>query len=420
MDSLFVSYVVGIITLLFCSGFFSGSETGLTASNRARIHKLKLEGNKRAKQVSYLHEREHQLLSAILLGNNLVNILASALATSLMITLFGEQGVVFATVIMTLLVLVFAEVLPKSYALMHSERVALRVAPVLVFLVRVFSPVTLFVEWLVRRLMWLLRVDMNVEISGKDEIKGAIELQHHEGTVQKSDRDMLGGVLDLEQVTVEDIMVHRKDMIMIDADLPVSQVVDQLLGSVVTRIPLWKDDPDNIVGVLHSKDLFRAVHQVSGKEVLDVNVLDIASEPWFIPDTTPVGVQLQAFKERRSHFALVVDEYGALQGLVTLEDVLEEIVGEIVDEHDTEGDGITHQKDGWYYLDGRVTIRDLNRRLDWRLPEEDASTIAGLVIHQAGVIPDVGEIFEFHGVIFEIHEKLGNQITGIRVKAALR
>lgn len=419
MDTATLIYYLGsILLLIIFSGFFSGSETGLTAASRAKIHKLRLEGNENAEKVSFLHENKEKLIGTILLGNNLVNILASALATSVMIQIFGEQGVFYATFIMTIVVLVFAEVLPKTYALQNSEKVALSVAPIMIWLVRLFYPITSTVQMFIEKVLSLfgMRADLEDDlISGEEAIRGAIELHHHEGTVQKDYRDMLGSILDLEKVEVGEIMVHRKKMVTIDIASPTSSIVRQVLEGSHTRVPLWKRNPDNIVGILHVKDLLKSLQEHIG-DIEELDIMQIASPPWFIPETTSVSKQLHEFRKERKHFALVVDEYGALQGLVTLEDILEEIVGEIMDEHDDEADGIQEAKDGWYYLNGTVTIRDINRNLDWKLPDEEATTIAGLIIHEAETIPDVGEIFSFYGITFEIHEKEQNQITKIRAR----
>ncbi|MCD6035750.1 MAG: corC [Rickettsiales bacterium] len=418
MDTILFFNIIGIFFLLMASAYFSAAETALTAASRAKMHKLRVEGNKRAKIFEKLRQEKERMIGAMLLGNNAINILSSAIATSLLIKFFGDEGVVYATIIMTFLVLIFSEALPKTYAIQHAEQVALRLSPSLAIMVKILAPITNTVQWIVTAIIRLSGVNKGHEgdfISAYDAVRGAIDLHHKEGTIRKLDKDMLGGVLDLYEVEIQDIMVHRKQMEMIDANLPVAEIVNLVINSSHTRIPLWKDNPDNIVGILHVRDVLIALKQHTG-EVNTLDVMSIVTEPWFVPETTQVYVQLAAFRAKRRHFALVVDEYGTLQGLVTLEDVLEEIVGEIMDEHDTEARGIIAEGAGWHYLDGSVTIRDLNRKLDWNLPDEDASTVAGLIIHEAQTIPDVGEIFTFHGVTFEIHEKEDNQVTGIRVK----
>ncbi|MCP5432859.1 MAG: HlyC/CorC family transporter [Alphaproteobacteria bacterium] len=406
-----------IAALLFASGFFSGSETALTAASRARMHRLAQEGDARARRVMELIGDRERLIGALLLGNNLVNILASALATSLFLKLFGDSGVAVATLVMTALVLIFAEVMPKTYAIQDPDRVAMAVSlPVRAF-VGIFAPVVSAVRALVRALLRLLGASPDASkpiLSAHEEIRGAIDLHHREGGVVKDARDMLGGILDLNEIAVADVMVHRKNIAMIDAGQPVQVIVDEVLKSAFSRIPLWKDDPENIVGVLHVKTLLRSLRDVDW-DVDRLDILGLAVEPWFVPETTSLTEQLDAFLARRSHFALVVDEYGALMGLITLEDILEEIVGDISDEHDIAVTGVRPQADGTVNVDGAVTIRDLNRALDWSLPDEEATTIAGLVIHEAQLIPEPGQVFAFYGFKFEVLRRQRNQIAALRI-----
>ena len=417
METSLILSLLGIAVLLVFSGFFSGSETALTAASPARIHHLERRGNNRARIVGRLIAEKERLIGAILLGNNLVNILASALATSMLIGLVGDVGVAYATVIMTALVLIFAEVLPKTYAINQADRAALAVAPSIRFVVVVLSPVTHAVQVIVRATLSLCGADVGKRralVSATEELRGVIELHGKDGEIVKHERDMLGSILDLAEVEVSEIMIHRKNMEMIEADQPPTRIVKQMVGSPHTRIPLWRGEPENIIGVLHAKDLLRAVRAHSG----DLNKLNIAAlvhEPWFVPETTTLRTQLNAFLRRRAHFALVVDEYGVLMGLVTLEDILEEIVGEISDEFDVPVTGARREADGSYVVKGTVTIRDLNRQFDWRLPDEEAATVAGLVIHEARVIPDVGQVFTFHDFKFEVLRRHRNQITGLRI-----
>jgi len=406
-----------IVVLVALSGFFSGSETALTAASRARMNRLAEEKDKRAALVLKLTDDLERLIGALLLGNNLVNILASALATSVFLALFGDAGVVYATLVMTALVVIFAEVMPKTYAITNTDRFALAVAPILRVIVWLFAPVTKTVQWIVRGLLRIFGVDVSETtnvLSPHEELRGAINLHHRDGGVIKRDRDMLGGILDLADLDVSDIMVHRKNMTMLDASSSNETIVAEVLASPHTRMPLWKDEPDNIVGVLHSKDLLRAMASVSWKPDA-IRILDVAAEPWFIPDTTPLQAQLNAFLRRKTHFALVVDEYGGLMGLITLEDILEEIVGDISDEHDIDRTRIRMQADGSVIVTGSLPIRDLNRALDWSLPDDEATTIAGLVIHEARAIPEVGQAFNFHGAKFEILRRQRNQLAVLRV-----
>ena len=406
-----------VLGLVLLSAFFSGSETGLTASSRARMHEMERRGDRRAAIVNTLRETPERLIGSILLGNNLVNILASALATMAFVQLFGDAGVIYATLVMTAIVLVFGEVLPKTYAITYPDRVALAVGPVFRVLVSVFAPVVMGVEYIVKQALRLLGIDTSKAgniLSAHDELRGVIALQHKEGVVVKQHRDMLGGILDLKDLELSDLMVHRTKMHTLDASLPLNEIIEELLKSGRTRIPVWTGDPDNIVGVLHAKDLFAALH-ASGGDASRIDIEAISSPPWFVPDTTPVEDQLNAFLRRKSHFAIVVDEYGEVMGLVTLEDILEEIVGDISDEHDVAASGVRREASGSFAVDGTVPIRDLNRLLDWNLPDEEATTIAGLVIHEAQMIPEVGQEFTFHGFRFEVLRKRRHQITLLRI-----
>lgn len=406
-----------IILLLISSGFFSGSETALTAVSRASMHALEKSGEKRATLVNELTQKRDRLIGAILIGNNLVNILATALATSFLTSVFGQTGVAYATLIMTVLVVIFSEVLPKTYALYASDRTALTVAPILKPIVLLFAPIGFAIQVLVRMILRSFGVDIHAQdglLSPHEEIRGAIDLHHQEGGVVKHDKDMLGGILDLRDLGVSDVMVHRTKIQTINLDQSPQKIVDDVLKSSYTRLPLWQGEPDNIVGILHAKDLLRALRR-SGWDVAKLDLLSLAKDPWYIPDTTMLKDQLNAFLKRKAHFAMVVDEYGEVMGLVTLEDILEEIVGDIIDEHDVEDKGIRPQADGTVNVDGALPIRDLNRFMEWELPDEEATTIAGLVIHEAQTIPDPGQAFTFYGYRFEVLRRQRNKITALRI-----
>ena len=412
--------IVAIVVLIALSAFFNLGETALTAASRARMHALEQDGNARAAVVNRVLRSPEKMIGTILIGNTLVDVLASALASGLAIVLVGEVGVVYATIIITFLIVVFAAVLPKTYALAYSDRVALLVAPLMRVVIVVLSPITVAIEFIVRQLLKLTpgKADDEANIlAAHEEIRGTIELQKKEGAVARLDADMLGGVLDLRDLQVSDIMVHRTKMETIDADESPQKIVDDLLRTQYTRVPIWKDEPENIVGVLHTKDLFSALGR-SGWDVSKLDIMSFAVEPWFVPDTTPLKGQLNQFLKRKAQMALVVDEYGEVQGLITLEDILEEIVGQIADEHDTHEAAIRPQPDGTVNVDGTVAIRDLNRQMNWNLPDEEATTIAGLVIHEAQTIPEPGQVFTFYGYRFEILRKTRNKIAALRISPA--
>ncbi|MGA2484721.1 MAG: HlyC/CorC family transporter [Roseiarcus sp.] len=408
--------VACIVAALVAAAFFAGAETALTAASRARLRALETAGDARAALVARLVATRSRLISAMLLGGQLVTIAASALATNELVSTVGERGVVYATAIMTALIVVFGEVLPKTIAIAYPDRVSLLIAPAVSFFVTVFGPIVTTVEALVRFMLRLCGVNLSLtsSISGHDELRGAVDILHSEGGVARDERDMFGGLLELSEVTVSDIMVHRTKMRTLDADLPPDELVREVLASPYTRTPLWRGDPDNIIGMLHAKDLFRA-YAAAGGDASRINAADIALEAWFVPEATTLRDQLQAFLRRKTHSALVVDEYGVVLGLLTLEDIIEEIVGDIKDEHDVGAQGVRKQLDGSIIVDGSVTIRDLNRAMDWNLPDEEAATVAGLVIHEARAIPEAKQTFNFHGMRFEVLRKQRNRIAALRI-----
>ncbi len=415
-----------IVALLVLSAFFSGSETALTAASRGKLRSRADRGDLGAERALKITEDNERLIGSVLLGNNLVNILAASLATSLFTRAFGDSGVALATLVMTFLVLIFAEVLPKTYAITNAEAAASWVAAPIRIVIVVFSPIVTAVRAFVRGILRVFGVKTDPDthiLAVREEIMGAIQLGHSEGVVEKEDRDRILGALDLGERTVDEIMRHRSSIEMIDADLPPPQVLERVLQSAHTRFPIWKDDPENIVGVLHAKDLLRAMYakraDAESDEVawLDFDVLTVAMTPYFVPDTTTLDDQMRQFLRRHTHFALVVDEYGTLEGLITLEDILEEIVGEITDEFDVSAEYPIRKTDtGDYLIDGATTIRDLNRANDWNLPDDEANTVAGLVIHEAQTIPTPGQVFSFHGFRFEVVARKDNRITRLRVR----
>jgi Mg2+/Co2+ transporter CorB len=426
-DSSFWLTAGAIIALLLMSAFFSGSETALTAASRGKLRAQADRGSAGATKALNVTDDSEKLIGALLLGNNVVNILSASLATALMTKMFGENGVALATLVMTALVLIFAEVLPKTYAITNAETAAVRVAPVIGLIIPIFSPVVSLVRALVRGILYLFGVRTDPDskfLALREEIAGAIALGHSEGAVEKEDRDRLLGALDLSDRTVEEIMRHRREIEMIDAEKAPGDILTQVLASPHTRLPVYRGDDENILGVVHAKDLLREVDKLlragAGRiaKLTDLDILKVAMKPYFVPDTTPLDEQMRQFLKRRTHFALVVDEYGALRGLITLEDILEEIVGEIRDEFDiVEKDQSLARTDaGDYVIEGAMTIRDLNRITDWGLPDDEANTVAGLVIHEAQLIPNEGQVFSFHGFRFEVVTRKENRITTLKIR----
>lgn len=408
-----------IFVLLMMSAFFSGSETALTAASRARMHKLESDGDRRARRVNLLIRDRERLIGSILVGNNLVNILATTLASGLFVSWFGAGGVAIAvaTATMTVLIILFSEVTPKTAAIVRPDAVALSVAPVMRWVVFVFAPITYVIQRIVRTFLGALGLDTSKTeriFSATDELRGAIELHHDEGDLEKAARDIVRGALDLDEISVGEIMVHRKSVDMLDIEEKAETLLAKAMKSGHTRFPLYRDTTENIVGVLHVKDFLRAIWELDG-DASKVVVADIARKPYFAPETTTLQEQLDNFRKGQEQFALIVDEYGSIRGLVTMEDIIEEIVGEIEDEHDSPVQGVRPQADGSVNVDGAVTIRDLNRVMDWSLPDAEAVTIAGLVIHEAQSIPEVGQTFSFHGCRFRILRRRRNQITAIKV-----
>jgi Mg2+/Co2+ transporter CorB len=414
--------VAAILICLLVSAFYSASETALTASSRAAMLRLEKQGNRDAGIVNRLMATRERLLGAILFGNNLTNITASSLATGVLLEIFGKTGVLYATLVMTVLIFVFAEVLPKTAAFNAPDRMALAVAKPVESTVRLFAPVLRAVEWLVRLMLRGLGMPvgkLQSILSPDEELRGAVDLMHRAGVVEKLDRDMMGGLLDLRELTVSDVMVHRTKMVMLDADEPPRDIIDAVLAAGVTRLPLWRGSPDNVIGVLHAKEVWRALHAAHG-DVAKLDIAALARPPWYVPDTMPLAEQLKAFRHRKTPFALVVDEYGELEGLVTLQDIVAEIVGDISDEHDIMVPGVRPLPDGSVNVDGAVPVRDLNRAMDWNIPDDEATTIAGVVIHESRSIPEPGQSFTFHGFRFHVLRKTRNRITALRVTPLVR
>ena len=406
-----------IVALILLNAFFALAETALTAASRGRMMSLEKEGDTSAGRVLRLTEKRERMIGAVLLGQNFTTIAASAIAATIFVRLYGEDvGAIVSTLVLTPLLLIFGEVMPKTWAITSADMLARAVSWPVTWFVRILSPIVGGVQFIVRHVLNLIgvRVAAGVDVlAAREEIMGAVDLHAEEGAVEHGVRDRLRGAFELGDLTIADVMVHRRSMKTIDADLPPREILAQAMASSHTRLPVWKNDPDNIVGVLHARDLLRAISE-KGRD--GVVIAEIVNEPWFVPETAWAEDQLAEFLRRRSHFAIVVDEFGALQGLITLEDIIEEIVGDIKDEHDVAFSGVRPQPDGSVNVDGTVPIRDLNRAMDWDLPDEEAVTVAGLVIHESQTIPDPGQVFSFHGYRFHVLRKQRNAIGALRVE----
>ncbi len=408
--------LVGIFILILLGAFFSASETALTAASKARMHARAKAGNSRAILINKIRKKKDRMMGAMLLGNNFVNTLGAALATGLLIKMFGEAGIFYATLVMTLLILVFAEVLPKTYAVHHAEKFALRYAYIINFCIRLFYPVTQAVSLIVRMALKIFGIDIAKASAGSqmELLRGVIDMHRDSNEETQQQRVMLRSILDLFEATVADIMVPRQNVFMIDGDRPAEEIVSEVLENAYSRLPVWRERPENIIGVLQARLLLKALSDNDG-DAEGMNLDAAMLEPWFIPDTTSLHDQLQAFRERKEHFAIVVDEYGTFMGIVTLEDILEEIVGEIDDEVDENVPGVKRGKGGSYLVDGSVTVRELNREFEWQLPDQHYSTAAGLVLYESETIPEIGQKFHFHGMKFEIMKRERNRITRLRI-----
>jgi Mg2+/Co2+ transporter CorB len=408
--------LVGIFILILLGAFFSASETALTAASKARMHAREKEGSQRAALVNKIRKKKDRMISAMLLGNNFVNTLSAALATGLLIHMFGDVGIVYATAIMTILILIFAEVLPKTYAVHHAEKFSVRYVYLINFFIKIFYPVTQTVSWIVRASLKMFGVDIAKATAGSQNelLRGVIDMHRGSGEEVTRQRQMLRSILDLFEVTVEDIMIPRQNVFMINGDLPPSEIVEEVLQSAYSRLPVWKDRQENIIGVIQMRLLLKALRD-NDDDISKVDIGAVMLDPWFIPETTSLHDQLQAFRERKEHFATVVDEYGTFVGIVTLEDILEEIVGEIDDEADETFTGVKRGKGGSYLVDGSVTVRELNREFEWQLPDENYSTAAGLILFESETIPEIGQKFQFHGLKFEIMKRDRHRITRLRI-----
>lgn len=417
MDPVLGFLIIVVIVLLILSAFFSGSETALMSVSRPKLYTLEEEGSKSAKRVNKIISNPEKLLTTILLGNNLVNIGASALTTGVFIKLFGEVGMAWATIIMTILVLIFAEVLPKTLANRWPEKTSFIVSFPIGFLIKILTPFTWVISKITRGFMKLIRINPDETGNfGREDLKGAISMGLINNVVDNEKHRMLDSILDIAHLNVEDVMIHRSAVDSINIELSDDDIFKHIAASPHSRLPVWKENSDNIIGVLHVKDYYRSYYKsLADKQKFILE--DLINEPYFVPETVKIYDQLTEFKENRSHMALVVDEYGDLQGVVTLEDLLEEIVGEIEDEHDQDEKEFTKEDNGSVLISGRFPVHQANREFDWSLPEdEDAVTVGGLLTEISQHIPLVGERIVIDNLEFRIMAKKRQSIMKVRVK----
>ena len=404
-----------VICLLLLSGLLSGSETSITSVSKSKIHKLAIRGDKRAKQLLHLIKNKSDFISSLLIGNNFVNILASVLMTAILIKYYGDKGILYSTILMSLLIVIFSEVLPKNYALIRPDRFALAMAKYLIVFSKIITPIMLLVKVINWSFFKIMNIDMENKVTSKtarEDIRNIINMHEDEGRLLKDEGDMLNAILDLKEITVEKIMTHRKNIYSIDLNNK-NEFFLKISKSSFSRIPVWKENPNNILGLIHAKNVLSNLSDQGQLDILKIK--ENLIKPWFVPETTKAKDQLNEFIQRKEKLAFVVDEYGELMGLISMEDIIEEIVGNIFDEKDFSTIGIRKIDINTYRIRGDVNIRDINRELDIQIPDTFYSTIAGYIIHETESFPDVGQIFSFGDIRYEIVNKNKNQITQIKM-----
>ena len=411
MPSIFLLLL--LIILIILSGFLSGSETAITATSKARILYKKKRGSKRASYVLELLDKKDNVISTLLLSNNLVNILASSLATAFFYDIFGVEGIFYATLIMTVVIVIFAEVLPKTYAINRPNRTALLISPIIFYLNKILFIFVFVINLIVRVIFRKNDNDLkNKDIQSEEELKGVIDLYKTSNPDYEQEKDMLQSILQLNDITVEEIFTHRKNIYSIDSSIKTSEIINKINNSRYTRIPFWKDNPENIIGLLNVRSLnIDLKNHNESKEI----IFDKISNPWFIPETTNLLEQLVEFKKRKEHLAFVVDEFGELLGLITLEDIIEEIVGEILDEIDVPENDFKVNNYGKIIINGEKNIRDLYKSFDLDPPEVESSTIAGYILDISKKIPSYGETFKDNFFIYKILSHSKKQISKVEI-----
>lgn len=408
--------IVSFVLLILCiAGMMSAAETAVIATSPGIIQKLKLDGNKKAETLLGILKIKEKVISTLLIGTSIANTLSTTIATGVFLEIFGsEYGTIISSIVMSFLIIVFSEVVPKAIAVAKAEKIALLSTPPLIIVLKVLEPINILLGWITRAFCYIFRIDLTQKISAEDEVRGVIEHHMHEGNVFKDDRDMLGGVLDIRNLSISDIMVHRSKVIALDIDQPTDKIIKTVFSLEHSRIPFWHETSDNIIGILHVKDLMNKL--THHKQDNEINIKELLNDPVFVPDHSLVIQQLHMFRKGQTHIACVVNEYGDLQGIVTMEDILEEIVGQIYDEHDLNRQKIKKVGPDTFVIDGSVPVRDLNRELNWQIPETDATTIGGFITHKLGKIPHEGEYLIDKKLKMVVKNKTDNRIRTIKVK----
>ena len=403
--------LIGFVLLLILSGFFSGSETAFMSANRVRIRELANEGDKKAKRVDQLLEDQTELLTTILIGNNLVNIAASAIATSIAIEIFGSKGVGIATGVVTFVILVFGEITPKSLGNSNPIEYAKLAAIVLYWLEKILYPVILFFTVLIKKMIGENKMISSAFIS-EEEVRRFVNVSEEEGAIKESEKEMIQSVFEFDDIVVKEIMVPRIDMVCINKNASIEELVDLAVDKGHSRIPVFEDSIDDIIGLIYVKDLLQLLQK--GKENLTLE--DLIKPIYFIPESKQINKLLKEMQNRREHMAVILDEYGGTSGLITIEDLLEEIVGDIQDEYDLEDKQINLINNKEILVDARVDLDDLNDILPFELLDEESyETISGFVLHKLGYLPDEGEKVELEGIVIEIEKIEEHRIQKLRI-----
>ena len=413
MSIITLTLIILLFFLVILSAFLSGSETALTATSKPRIIAKVKKGSKRANFVLKILNNKDNVISSILLSNNLVNILASSLATAFLYDIFGVSGIFYATLIMTIILVIFAEVLPKTYSINKPNRTALRISPIIYYLNKILFPFVFFINLIVKSVVKKQENDNKLsDLQSEEELQGIIDLYKTSNPDSEHEKDMLQSILELNDTTVEEVFTHRTNIYSIDSSLDIVDIINKINESRYTRIPFWKDNPENIIGLLNVRSLDI---DLSNRDKSKKVIFDKISKPWFIPETSNLLEQLVEFKKRKEHLAFVVDEYGELLGIITLEDIIEEIVGEIVDEIDIPDDDFKKNNRGLIIINGEKNLRDLYKHFDLEPPESESSTIAGHIMDIAKKIPLFGETVKDNVFSYKVLSHSRKQISKIEI-----